>query len=197
MPILSGAIRRGRACLRSLASLAKPLGSSRSIPDTFDTLDVRVLGPQFRAIVAGGREDDTVGQRQLQLDTKRRRARGNLRSQPHDSSLLHSRHRLKCCTLVTLLEHPLEHFEETYRGDHKVLDVFDRFRKEGGVRIIGKILQLGAGIDDIHTRSAARSTLVSSPFREPLSSRIGRTGISTLRSLQAIAWIFWPGRRQS
>ena len=55
-------------------------------------------------------------------------------------------------------------------------------RKVRGVWTVGKILQPRAGIDDIHTRSASRSTFVSIPFRKPFISRTGRAGMNSMRS---------------
>ena len=120
-------------------SLDVPLWSSLSILNPFDSLEVCVLRPQFRTVLARGRENDTVGQGQLQFHAEPRRVHGNRRSQVHDGSLLQDRRRVKRRALVALLEHSLENFEENQCGDYKRLGVLNKLRKEGGVRTIDEI----------------------------------------------------------
>ena len=52
---------------------------------------------------------------------------------------------------------------------------------ESGVRSIGEVRQPSRRVNDVHTLSSSRSTLVSIPARNPRISLIGRSGISSIR----------------
>src|SRR6185437_4802763 len=58
---------------------------------------------------------------------------------------------------------------------------------------VGKVLQPGRGIDDVHTRSGSLGTSVSIPLSEPRADLAGRTGTSSIRPRYSIACSFSPG----
>jgi len=82
----------------------------------------------------------------------------------------------------TLLQDPLEDLVQPKRRNQEVARLLDRRREERGVRPTREVLEPGAGVDDVHVRSASRSTRVSIPRRKPRIVLRGRTGISSMRS---------------
>ncbi len=67
------------------------------------------------------------------------------------------------------------------RGNDQRRYVLDPRGEEIRVRAVGEVLQPSGGIDDVRTRSGARPTSVSMPFRRPRASRRGRKGTNSIR----------------
>src|SRR5205085_6329071 len=94
---------------------------------------------------------------------------------------------------IALLTDPLVNFEENDRWNDQLALVFNRGCKERSVRSVGEIFQPGRGIDQIHTRSLSRGTLVSMPARNPRICRAVRTGSSSIRPSSSITLNVAPG----
>ena len=99
----------------------------------------------------------------------------------HDLALVHDRGNLERGVLTTLRQHPLAHLEDAYGGDKEGAGVLDGGGVHIRVRAVGKIFEPAAGIDEVHTRSSSRSTVVSIPLRNPRKSCGFLIGISSIR----------------
>src|SRR4030066_1249384 len=100
---------------------------------------------------------------------------------------------MKRCVLTSLLKHSFKYFGDADGWHEKFLLVFERPRKETGIRPIGKILKPAAGIDKIHTLSFSLSTVVSIPLRYPLIFFMSLTRIISILFSYCINSTFSPG----
>ena len=144
-------------------------------------LEMLVLGPEDGLKVAGGGEDDTVGHRQAQLEAGAGRIQGQRSGQLDKRPLLHQGRGLQRGILAALAQ---DHIEDLVDGDdrhHQGGGVGQRLGKDCGVRPVGEIVEPGAGIDHVHSRSSSRSTLVSIPRRKPRMAPIFCSGINSMR----------------
>ena len=72
-------------------------------------------------------------------------------------------------------------FQQHNRGDQHALDIFN-----GGGDVLrrwpsGEVFEPRRRINQIHTRSRSRGTVVSMPFRNPRIFRIAWTGMNSMR----------------
>src|SRR5690606_283441 len=152
------------------------------VPHPGNPLEVGVEGPDGGVVLPGSREDDAVGQRQLVLNPELRCGECDAAVELDDPDLMHHRRDLQRLVLATLLHHSTRHLDQYDGGHEHIGDVLDRRREFAGLRPAGEVLQPGRGIDQVHTRSRSRGTVVSIPCRVPRISRTARTGISSIRS---------------
>lgn len=98
-----------------------------------------------------------------------------------DLPLMQHRRRLQRRVFIALQHHPSRDFDE-HNGRHEQLaDILNGSGNLRHLRPGREIFLPRRGVDQIHTRSLSRGTVVSRPFRNPRIWRIGCTGMNSTR----------------
>src|SRR5690606_24148651 len=118
---------------------------------------------------------------------------GELVGERDDTALGQVRASDQRSVFAPLAQQHLGDFVDHDRRDDQVVDILDGAGEVPGAGCVGEVGQPGGGIDDVHTRSAARSRRESMPATTPRSSAMGRSGTSSMRPWWSRIWTFWPG----
>src|ERR1700674_969961 len=144
--------------------------------------EVSVLGPELGVPCPRRGEDDAVRKWKVMSNPKGDGTPGQVGVEADHLCLHQERHGLQRGLFPALPVYDLANLQDGDGWDHEIIELLDGWREEVGTWPVGQILQPAARVDEVHRRSGSRSTLVSIPFRKPRISRIGRTGMSSMRS---------------
>src|SRR5690606_33396577 len=99
----------------------------------------------------------------------------------YDPALVQQGSCLERRILPTLLHDTARDLHQHDRRYQQVLTGLNRRGKPPRVRAGREVFQPRRRVDDVHTRSASRGTLVSMPLRNPRMARMERTGMNSMR----------------
>jgi len=152
----------------------------RPVLDAVHPHEVGVLGPKRRVMTTGRCEDDGIHQGKSVPRSEQGRFDGIFGTQVDDVTSSHEGNRRHRRILASLLMQPPEHLIQGDGGHDEQVGFLDGFREEPCIRRVGEVRQPRLGIDDVHTRSSSRGTVVSMPAAKPRMEGASDCGTNTI-----------------
>ena len=147
----------------------------------WQTLEIRIKGPNGRVELFRSRENDAVGERQVVHNPEMRGTQRNAAVQRNNLTLMQHGRDLQGGIFIALLHHSARHFNEHDGRNQYARDILDRRRDAMRLCPTREVFKPCRRIDQVHTRSLSRVTVVSIPFRNPRILRMACTGMNSTR----------------
>jgi hypothetical protein len=149
--------------------------------NTFQVLEIPILGPNNGTLSPSRCYDNTVGKGKLEFMSDLCGGKGDADIQICNRSSMHQSDSLQSIIFSSLLEDSLEYLQEAEGGHNQVVNILDSRGVKVRIRTVGEIFKPAAGIDYVHIRSFSRLTVVSIPLKKPRICLGFFRGMSSMR----------------